>query len=554
MHEFRAWIMLLFICNFATCRHPHKAGQDGGNVISGLRLGRHNKGDNQGHHGHTAHNRPHQIEVEGSILPIPHLMQNLSFLPSVGKWNMIEEKRKIAITSVVVDHNRDGPWYVPSLHNKHSIGWNRTLATGYMQRPYACTIRMFGIGLESTLNGFQYGGSGYLTLSFMGQGKKRYWHGFEKNETSRLHCYYMTNKHLGNEFIDKPKTLAIVVYCPLTMDNEVGPFEFRAIMQPGYYCRVLSDSIADLEINLRPTAWKPPPSYDVLDDPANEKAEIKGEFSTTPSAMRLQEIKEQQYLDPRPHAVCTVQTFRNAITGPMLWLFVEFYHRLGWRVIIYDRFGFHREFVEDFIGLPGVDYHPYTLFTLTQPSKYNEAYKNKTSFELKYFYKMEKNWGYKGTAADTADQDADKTHTYDHARVEYNWLDMILYVDTDEFFLCPQALKSISAQRKYQQRLMGMFSSQGVEEMRFVRIPYSGAPPPGFVNSVENRSNTDFTFTTQACMSEAYTNRSAVDMFKCWSSASSYDNFPKSSDFASKCPFHYNHWYVPFLFLCLLLL
>ena len=29
----------------------------------------------------------------------------------------------------------------------------------------------------------------------------------------------------------------------------------------------------------------------------------------------------------RPHSVCTVQTFRNAQTGPMLYLFVSYYHR-----------------------------------------------------------------------------------------------------------------------------------------------------------------------------------------------------------------------------------
>ena len=64
----------------------------------------------------------------------------------------------------------------------------------------------------------------------------------------------------------------------------------------------------------------------------------------------------------RPHAVCTVQTFRNAQTGPMLYLFVSYYHRLGWRVIVYDRFGFHREFIEDLLPLPGFDYYNYTIF------------------------------------------------------------------------------------------------------------------------------------------------------------------------------------------------
>ena len=147
----------------------------------------------------------------------------------------------------------------------------------------------------------------------------------------------------------------------------------------------------------------------------------------------------------RPHAVCTVQTFRNAQTGPMLYLFVSYYHRLGWRVIVYDRFGFHREFIEDLLPLPGFDYYNYTIFqqvttpfhlliipsyqstlsthpinppyehTTSQqvnPSKYNEQYAKNQGFGYKIYYNMEKNWGYaaktNGTMADVADQDADK--------------------------------------------------------------------------------------------------------------------------------------------------
>jgi hypothetical protein len=48
---------------------------------------------------------------------------------------------------------------------------------------------------------------------------------------------------------------------------------------------------------------------------------------------------------------------------------------------------------------------------------------------MKYFYKMEKNWGFTGAAeADTADQDQDKTKTYDIIRLEYAHLDSILYI------------------------------------------------------------------------------------------------------------------------------
>lgn len=51
---------------------------------------------------------------------------------------------------------------------------------------------------------------------------------------------------------------------------------------------------------------------------------------------------------------------------------------------------------------------------------------------------------------------------------------MSIAIDADELFFCPQYPASIESQRKYQQRLMADFQVQGVEEMRFVRIPYSG--------------------------------------------------------------------------------
>ena len=62
----------------------------------------------------------------------------------------------------------------------------------------------------------------------------------------------------------------------------------------------------------------------------------------------------------------------------------------------------------------------------------------------------------------------------------------------------------------------------------------------------------DLTASTGQCMAEMYAQtdftssesilHSAGEMFACWSFLSSYDMFPKSSDFAGKCPFHYNHW------------
>ena len=63
---------------------------------------------------------------------------------------------------------------------------------------------------------------------------------------------------------------------------------------------------------------------------------------------------------------------------------------------------------------------------------------------------MEGNWGYTGEKVpDTADQDADKTRTYDMARLEYSHMDMILYIDSDEFFYCPQAKESAESQVRF---------------------------------------------------------------------------------------------------------
>ncbi len=119
---------------------------------------------------------------------------------TLKSWDSIDTPKRFSITSMVVDHHSGGSWYLPSLHDTHSIGWNRTTQNQYSNRPYACNIRFHGSGLESTLEGFTSGGTGYLTLGFKNEYKKAYWHGFDKNETNRLHCYYSTNLNTASNF------------------------------------------------------------------------------------------------------------------------------------------------------------------------------------------------------------------------------------------------------------------------------------------------------------------------------------------------------------------
>ena len=474
--------------------------------------------------------------------------------PSLISLTPIEMKKSFTLTSMDVKHRSDSRWYVPHCHDRYSAGWNRTFVHGFMNRPMVCNIRFYAIALESTLAGYLQGGTGYLTLEFKKeQQSKSLYYGFDKNETGKTHCYYMTNKGFGSEFIDNPKTIGIAIYCPISMDIEVGEHSHRKSMEEGFFCRVLSDYTTLITLKLRPTSFSVP--FDYAKYIASTNDELTSEAKSIPATPRI--LKTKEFYEEstghininnyRPHAVCTVQTFRNAQTGPMLYLFVSYYSKLGWKVIVYDRFGYHREFIEDLLSLPSFDYHNYTIFQIVNPMKYNNDYAAKQGFGYKIFYKMEKNWGYaannNGTIADTADQDSDKVKTYDHCRIEYSTLDTIMYLDTDELFFCPQAGQNIKLQRKYQQKMFTNFITQGIEEMRMIRLPYSGLAPLDFKNN--NRTeieNNDFTKRTTDCMQIAYNHRNITSMLGCWSDASSYDDFAKSADMGGVCPFHYNHW------------
>lgn len=126
---------------------------------------------------------------------------------------------------------------------------------------------------------------------------------------------------------------------------EVGNYADRATMHPGYFCRVLSDSSSEVQLHLRPPDFRDDPN---VNPPKYDPANIVSLFNTPPYKSKLMKIKEIGKKDTLLHAVCTVQTFRNPLSGkytksffiifcllmslgPMLFLFVSYYIRLGWR-------------------------------------------------------------------------------------------------------------------------------------------------------------------------------------------------------------------------------
>ena len=92
-------------------------------------------------------------------------------------------------------------------------------------------------------------------------GQRKFYNGFTTNEADKLHCYYMSNKGFGSEFIDKPKTLSLAVYCPVSLDAEIGEYDFQATMKAGNYCRALADYETHVSLHLRPSSFRVPLDY-----------------------------------------------------------------------------------------------------------------------------------------------------------------------------------------------------------------------------------------------------------------------------------------------------
>eukprot|EP01041_Mallomonas_annulata_P010662 gene10662-22255_t len=244
--------------------------------------------------------------------------------PSITNWDLLQSPDRFTLTSFYLDHNVDTKWYIPSFHRKYSAGWNRSVSKGFLLRPYSCTVRLFGVGLQSTLTGFENGGTGFLYASYK-NGDRTEYIGVSANESSKVHCYYMTSAHYGSDFIDTPKTLGIVIYCPITLDQEIGEYQFMRTMESGYYCRKMAELPLKITITLRNSTFVMHGNDVLVDESLNKR--IQSSVTITPTATRRALILNEFAVDKkrgtqsqgagvshggvRRHTVCAVQTFRN---------------------------------------------------------------------------------------------------------------------------------------------------------------------------------------------------------------------------------------------------
>lgn len=167
----------------------------------------------------------------------------------------------------------------------------------------------------------------------------------------------------------------------------------------------------------------------------------------------------------------------------------------------------------------------------------------------------------------------------------------MLFVDADELFYCPRAIRSVPDQRAYQKKFMDGNLKSGYAEVHLPRNTYFFRLPRkietvasvryrnvedeeddddkggdgGETDKVEiaqknlvavkvKRGNVTITEIMSPyifingtelvtnCMLSGYKKRSVAEMLGCWTRQYRHSFYPKHADLRSTCPFHWNHF------------
>ena len=251
-------------------------------------------------------------------------------------------------------------WFMPSFYKKHLRGMDVdfTPQRAWNDTSY-CQVRFYGFMKKLGTEGYWDGGRGTLSIS---------------QREKPLTCYYMSasqshvnighgSKHVFEQEQAAKQLMAFAVYCPLSLKKRET-------------CEVLNTKTVHNEIRLYPVGWEktymayPPYEY-IISKFISKKGRLPLK-QVTPNLAALDSFSERNImLASTEMLVCTVQTFENEMSGPMLYMFALHYSKLGFQVVIYDRYGKHLSFVKELIDRYFVIYHPFTAYEIALPDVYN---------------------------------------------------------------------------------------------------------------------------------------------------------------------------------------
>lgn len=290
---------------------------------------------------------------------------------------MVEENQVdlLFITGISVssdDKNEWWKWFMPTFYEDHLSHLNLTVHKQYYSINTMCHIRMIGYLRPAHI---QYSPGGKGSVESIGS----------IDQISGLKCYY--SLHLVSY-----QYLRVAVYCPV-IDNIRNVISSGKKIVPA---QMLCDSFSESQkIRIRLFAPAKPAYWEAVKKAPQETSSLTVAttfFANVKTSMHYQALSAALRDDERKRfpilgklrsrsidnkrIVTTIQVFKNRITGPMMSLFIHHYTRLGFRVVIYDMFGWHYSFVKDLLdtGVYDIVYHPYTMLQLLLPDIFSYQY------------------------------------------------------------------------------------------------------------------------------------------------------------------------------------
>ena len=131
-------------------------------------------------------------------------------------------------------------------------------------------------------------------------------------------------------------------------------------------CRLLQHETHVVTIRIHPSSPGNTTIYDHIPP-------LQAAITSQPTSLKYASLAVDKYHTFKDaHVVLTVQTFRNKMSGPSLYMFMRYYMTLGWPVIVYDRYGLHADVMTDFASSPQVIYHAHTFFEKLFPTAFNK--------------------------------------------------------------------------------------------------------------------------------------------------------------------------------------
>ena len=193
----------------------------------------------------------------------------------------------------------------------------------------------------------------------------------------------------GTYWQDDPKTLAIMMYCPIKRwadfsflsGSHKTPLRATVTFQPPPLTTTLSGAGQE-EVH----SSSPSKSVHSSSGNSGSKAGRKNTkhslypfvqpfVTTTVLTTASRQMPPAAPSLTTARYVCAVQQFQNRLTGPMIYLFARYYLQLGWHVLIYDQGGSHQSFLEPLLEQSSrLRYFPFTVFELLFPARYKYKY------------------------------------------------------------------------------------------------------------------------------------------------------------------------------------